>query len=294
MDTSERILEFMRINGPVIPAQVAREINSNILMASAHLSELSSRGKLKVSTIKVGTSPLYYLHGQEDQLQRFCQNLGEKEKKVYEELKSKCVLRDNELSPLVRVVLRTLKDFATPLQVNYKGASEIIWKWYMISDNEAEQLIKSLLMPQEKHEEIKKEIVQEEDEKKEKSSEQKTLKPVEMKKPLIKKRQNQKSNDSFAETVISYFNKNKIQTIETIEERGETDSIITIPSPVGMLMYFCRVKNKLKINEADVSALYIAAQSKMLPALLVTKGTMTKKAQEMLEREFKGMRVMRM
>ena len=66
MDKNQAILEIISRKGPVIPVQVSKEINDNVLMASARLSELLSSKKVKISSLKVGGSPLYYLPGQEE------------------------------------------------------------------------------------------------------------------------------------------------------------------------------------------------------------------------------------
>src|SRR3990167_1443000 len=99
-DNREKIIGFIREKGPILPVEVGKFINTSILMASAHLSELSSADKVKISHVKVGSSPLYYLPGQEAQLQRFSENLHEKEKRAYSLLFQKKILKDNELEPL--------------------------------------------------------------------------------------------------------------------------------------------------------------------------------------------------
>jgi len=149
-DNREKILQYVRMKGPVLPADIGKQINSNILFASAHLSELSSNGKVKVSSIKVGGSPLYYLPGQESMLQRFADDLGEKDKRAYNLLHEKKVLRDIELEPLMRVALRGIKDFAIPLQVNLEGNSEIFWRWQEVTNQQAEELIRPLFVKEEK------------------------------------------------------------------------------------------------------------------------------------------------
>ena len=125
MNPEEKIIQLIKSKGPVIPAQISKEIETNIIMASAYLSELSSNNLVKISNIKIGGSPLYYLPGQEHKLQDFANNLHEKEKKSYDLLKQKKILRDLNLDPVVRVTLRQIKDFAIPLKVDYKGNSEI-------------------------------------------------------------------------------------------------------------------------------------------------------------------------
>ncbi len=145
MDIKEKILDFIKNKGPVLPVEISKEINSDILMASAHLSELTSNKKLRISSVKVGSSPLYYLPGQEEQLQNFSSTLQEKEKRTYDLLSQKKVLRDSELDPLSRTTVRQIKDFAVPLKVNHKGNTEIFWRWYLLPTEEAEKTIKLMI-----------------------------------------------------------------------------------------------------------------------------------------------------
>lgn len=149
-DVENKILGILRINGPVLPTQVAKVIEKNILMASAHLSELSERGLVFITNVKNGSSPFYYLKGQEEKLQQLSKFLNEKDQRTYNLLKDKRVLRDRDLEPLFRVGMRTIKDFAVPLQVRTKEGSEIFWKWYMMNNDEASKLIKDIIDPEAK------------------------------------------------------------------------------------------------------------------------------------------------
>ena len=71
--------------------------------------------------------------------------MNDKEKKAYDRLNENKILRDKEQEPVIRVALREIKDFALPLNVKYDNTTEIFWKWHMLNDQEAEQLIKSKL-----------------------------------------------------------------------------------------------------------------------------------------------------
>ena len=83
MDDQDKILHFLQMTGPTIPGKVAKHIHTEILFASAHLSDLSAQGKVKISHLKIGGSPLYYLSGQEEHLFGFAQNnLNPKDLKV--------------------------------------------------------------------------------------------------------------------------------------------------------------------------------------------------------------------
>ncbi len=137
MTDQERIMTFIRAVGPTIPSKVAKQINTQILLASAHLSDLSAQGKVKISSLKVGGTPLYYLPGQESQLYGFAAgNLNPKDFQVLELLRDRKVLREKDLDLLSKVALRNLKDFAMPMQVTTQDRTELFWRWHTLSDEE--------------------------------------------------------------------------------------------------------------------------------------------------------------
>jgi len=146
MNKNSTILELVKQKGPILPVQISKEINDNILMTSARLSELLTNKQIKISHIKVGGSPLYYVQGQETRLSDYSDNLVEKEKEAYDLLRQNRILRDAEQAPAIRVALRQIKDYSIPLQVNYQDKKEIFWKWYMMDNNDAYPLIKSALL----------------------------------------------------------------------------------------------------------------------------------------------------
>lgn len=155
MADDEKILSIVRLNGPVLPVDIAKGLKTNILIASAYLSELVARKKIKISSVKVGGSPVYYVPGQEAKLDKFAENLNEKELRAYEVLKEKKMLRDEQLTPLMRVALRQISDFAVPLNVTFEGKQELFWKWYLVKDEEITPLIQKELGGVEKKEETK-------------------------------------------------------------------------------------------------------------------------------------------
>jgi len=288
VDIKDSILQFMGVKGPVLPADIAKHIDSNILMASAHLSELSSNGKLKISNIKVGGSPLYFIPGQESQLQNFADNLHEKEKKAYDMLLQGKVLRDKELDPVIRVALRAIKDYAVPLQVNFQGVSEIFWRWYLLTNKEAEELIKPLLKG------TTKEKVEQPGELQKKidpgSAGQNVQKAVEQPAKRIVKKKPKIDGNLFLGNVSAYFNKNNVNILsKEVIRKTEIDFIVQVPSAVGTLEYYCKAKNKKKINDTDLASAFAQGQLRKLPVLLVTNGELTKRAKEMLQKDFKGM-----
>ncbi|MBT4805461.1 hypothetical protein HON71_04780 [Candidatus Woesearchaeota archaeon] len=142
----DKILNFLKVTGPTLPTKVAKNINTDILLASAHLSDLSSQGKVKISKLKIGGSPLYFLPGQESQLYDFASgNINSKDLLVLDQLKEKNILRESNLELIQRVGLRNLPDFAVPLNVRVGEEIELFWKWHLLSNDEANQMIGTLL-----------------------------------------------------------------------------------------------------------------------------------------------------
>ena len=86
----QKILKILRIKGPSLPVPISREIEMSPMFASAILAELVGEGRINLSNLKVGSSPLYLLPEQEQKLESFAEsNLGGFEKQAYLKLKQK-------------------------------------------------------------------------------------------------------------------------------------------------------------------------------------------------------------
>ncbi len=145
-DTSEikkKIFFVLGQRGPSLPVHIAKGTGLSMLFASAFLSELLSERKIRISHMKVGNSPIYYLPGQEAKLENFAHHLESKEKEAFTLLQNKKILKDSEQSPAIRVALRYIKDFAIP----FKKEDEICWKYYLIPESQLE-LIQPKLEPE--------------------------------------------------------------------------------------------------------------------------------------------------
>jgi len=272
---AQRVLEIVRAKGPVIPTQISKEIGTNSILASALLSELVGNNDLRISNVKIGGTPLYYAPGHK--LQQYTKYLHEKEIRAYDLLKDAVVLRDKVLDPVMRVALRQIKDFAVPLKVAVKDEVETFWKWYMNSNVEAEPIIKKLLGGDKK---VTSPAV-------EKSPvEQRTLKVQKTKKIV-------KDSGDFVKKVLDYFTRNNIEVLERFESKrkAEVEFLVSVPSPLGSIKYYCAAKNKKTCSDGDLSTSYVKGQNKKLPVLFLTTGKLTKSAAEMLEKEFSAMNI---
>lgn len=289
-------MQFLRMNGPSLPSKIGKLLNTDLLLASAHLSDLISQGKVKVSSLKIGGSPLYYMPGQEQQLAQYASgNMNPKDVQVLNSLQEKKLLREAQLPLLDKVALRSLKDFAVPLQVTVDGKKELFWKWHLCSAQEANDLLSVYFVPAPQEIELAAEPKL--------AARPESALPaqttliaspisensgVEEKKVPTKPQERvkrKKQEEEFFPEVEEICKKLKIsiEQKETIRKNAELELIIKVPSAVGVMTYFCKAKNKAKCDEKDLSAAYMQAQIKKLPLLLLYTGELTAKAKEMLE-----------
>jgi len=277
MENQEKVLQIVKEKGPVLPVHIAKEIGVDILLASAMLSELTSNKQAKVTHVKIGGSPLYYVVGQEPKLINLYNKLNDKEKKAYDLLKSRKIIKDNRQEPVIRAALRQIRDFAKPIEVTIGDKKEIFWKWFLITNTELQFLIKDKLkkkVPERKRPE---------EEKKEET------KPKEQKPETIFK----DTTTGFISEVRKFFNENKIEIFDskTIRKNSDMEFTVKIPTSVGFQKYYCRAKKKKRCNEGDISSAYVQGEFKKMPVLFLIKGDFTKKAKEMLNNEFKNITI---
>ncbi|MEM2131622.1 MAG: hypothetical protein QXR96_03805, partial [Candidatus Woesearchaeota archaeon] len=303
-----------------------------------------------------------YCEGQEPKLDILYKFLPGKEKEAYNFLKEKKVVRENELEPAIRVAIKNLKDFAKPLEVNVNNNKEnnnnkeIFWKWYLLSNNDAENIIRETII---KENNIKKEIKDKNLEKTNLAEEQENIKKPEIvniikddvktiketfvknnekkieqeKKNISEKNENlikqedkkdiltkesinnkkteteqniktqlnkmlvlnvdellENNKDSFFGEILELFKKNNVELLnyKIIRKNSDIELNIIINTPLGKLNYFCKAKDKKKIDDKELSSVFVLSQMMKLPVLYISKGDLTKKAKERLEKEFKN------
>jgi hypothetical protein len=301
---------------PVQPTEVAKELHTNSMLASAMLSEMAEKDLLKVSALKVGSSPVYYHPNHPEHLLNFVQHLHEKDRRTVALLQEKSVLRDQGLDVLTRVSLRTVKDFALPLEVSIDGVKEIFWKLYTLTDEQAAELIRQSLQPPEPAQEVKPAKSRKPRVRKPKLQQTLTVaEPAVASEPVLPGEQaaatqaapispsvpqqetaapvsNVVSADPFLQQLTTFFTANNIKILEQVvlKKKNEYDFLLQLPSPVGQLHYYCKAKNKAKVAEADLSHAFVQGQLKKLPVLFLAPGQLTKPAQELLK-ELKGLTV---
>ncbi len=142
----EEVLRVVKTRGPVIPNEIKKVLKvGDTILLGAMLSELATNGFVKVSKTKLGGSPFYYDPARPESLERIAVHLNEKERRSYELLRAQGILCDEEQDALTRVTLRAIKDYAVPLTVTTPTGPKLFWKYFILSDAEAERRIRQHL-----------------------------------------------------------------------------------------------------------------------------------------------------
>jgi len=272
-DTSqikEKILFTLKRRGPCLPVHIASEIETSILFASAFLSELVSEKKIKMSYMKVGSSLIYFIPGQEYLLERFSQYLKNKERDSFELLKNNKFLVDSKQDPAIRVALRAIRDFAIP----FKEGKEIIWRYFTTPESEF-KVTKKVEEPKvEKRKELS--IFEEG----EKESIKKSVKKVPVKKTVKKTSASQKKNEKFFNKVKEFLAEKSIGILD-IEGFSKADLILKIID--GGVEKLLIAYNKKRIIEADLLKAHKKASEYNLPYIILSLGDPSKKLENFIE-----------
>jgi hypothetical protein len=268
LNARTKIVDILKTKGPSLPVQIASQTEISSLFAGALLSELAADKIIKISHMKVGGSPLYFIKGQEALLEKFHPSLPGKEKEAFLLLRKYKMLDDKEQEPAIRVALRNLHDFAFPLLKEGK----VLWRFYSTSEQEVG------INPKKAKTEVGKpatKIV------KETVKKQKEL-DLGLKKPnpkpiIITKKEKGKSD--FVLKIINSLQSNNMQILEEKDiKKKEFSAIINISSALGGIKFFCIAKDKKKITESDLRVIVQKTQTLKMPALVIFPSEINKKA----------------
>lgn len=259
-DTSlikEKIVSIFERRGPLLPVHIAKEIGLSILFTSAFLSELLSENKIKMSNMRVGNSPIYFISNQENMLENFSEHLKSKEKEAFLLIKEKKFLKDSEQEPAIRVALRAIKDFAIPFREN----EEIYWRYFNVLEIDFEE---SKIKKTEKASKLNLE-------------EKEKIKP---KKKIIRKQISQKKNERFFEKIKKFLSEKSIEILE-IEGFSKNDIILRIKENGSEKLLIAY--NKKRITETDLIKAHKKSLNLNLQYVILSLGDLPKKLEEFLK-----------
>lgn len=321
--TSDDVLKVVKTSGPIVPnkiKQILKQQDSTVI--GAMLSELVRQKLVGITIAKLGGSPFYYDISKPHLLEGIIRHLNEKDRATVNLLKEKKVLIDKEQSPLTRVSLRNVKDFAYSFSIMINGEENLVWRYFLISEENARKIITSIFSPKEEKKVVKvieekpktrteenkgvtqvveglRKLIEEKlhtgvAEKKEKGKEDIALDVREEKKIKITEKIEKRELtqiDSWTSEVFSLLKNKDVDIISNkiIRKNQEIELLLDVPSGFSKIRMFCKAKNKKKINDKDLASALLQAQQHRLPCLFIAKGEVTKKAKQMLEGELKGL-----
>jgi len=259
----EKIIEVIKRRGPSLPIQISKEVGLSSLFISAFLSELAGEKRLKISHLKVGGSPLYFLEGQEEQLEKFYNYMHPREAEAFLLLKEKKILKDTEQKPAIRIALRSIHDFA----VGFKKDEEIFWRYALTPESE----IISILEPKMEPEKMQAENIPEK---------QKIIEIENISEKEVRKKQ---TPEIFLEEVKSYLTQKNIELV-SLESYNKKEVISKVrfnltPEKIHLLLAY----NKKKINDKELLKAYKKAIKYQLDYMILFKGEISKKLKDTIE-----------
>ncbi len=301
----ERILSSLRLRGPSLPVQISNELKVETLFVSAFLSELKAENRIKISNMKVGSSPLYYLPEHELQLENFIQHLNHREKEAFQMLKRNKVLEDKKQEPVVRVALREIKDFASPISVKIEGEIVTLWRYFSLTDTEFNEIANKVVFGEKENRkeevkekpkedfEIKVEGVREEANKEReivkksafevKDMEERIDKRVEAKKMLKVLLAKTEVESEFLNKIKTHLKSKDIEILEVfLNKKKELEMKIRIDTLFGKQEFYFIAKDKKRISDDDLTITLQKAQNAKMPAILGSTGELNNKAKEYL------------
>ncbi|MDP7520935.1 MAG: hypothetical protein QF567_01730 [Candidatus Pacearchaeota archaeon] len=255
----EKIISIFKIRGPSLPVHIASRIGLSILFTSAFLAELVSDRKIIISNMRVGSSPIYFIKGQELMLERFSQHLQSKEKEAFILLKERKILDDKKQEPAIRVALRSIRDFAIP----FRKDEDIFWRYFTIKEPEIKEIQKPIKS-------IEKRIIQEKQELETKE------KP---KRKPIRKKISQKKNEKFFNKVKEFLLEKSIEILDIKDFNKDNLTLKIRDNGKEQLLI---AYNKKRINESDLIKIHKKSLELNLPYIILSLGETPKKLDELI------------
>ena len=99
-----------------------------------------------------------------------------------------------------------------------------------------------------------------------------------------------KEENNVFDSVDKYFQGNEVYVIsqDSIRKGKEINFVVDIPTVLGKLRYFVKVRSKKSISDKDIQSAWDEGNKKKLPVLFLTDGSLTKKAEKYLNDNVSG------
>lgn len=102
--------------------------------------------------------------------------------------------------------------------------------------------------------------------------------------------------DGLLSEISEKLSKKQVTILSCIvaKKNSDLDLTLKVPTALGFATYYAKAKKKKKSNDADLSQTFVKAQMLHLPGAYISFGDLTKKAEEMLKKDFAGLLVIKL
>ncbi len=261
----EKIVEFIRENGPTLPVQIVSKTGGNSFVASAYLSDLVDKKEILQSDERIGSVPLYYLKGQEDLLKEKIADLNLSVKTARNFQKKKVVETPDLESKR--------KDFDRRLKMIEDEETHREEKKKSALDKARELIKKTVQKPRIEVPRLKLEVP--------KPIEQpKIEKLVEVRPKVVETIE----EPTFSKRASEFLETSGVEILKSENLTANSGAfIVRAPSSVGPLKFYVKLWSKKRLNKSDVAESYALALEKKLPVIILTNGTVAKTTRKYLK-----------
>ncbi|MGV8150451.1 MAG: hypothetical protein ACP5NV_01860 [Candidatus Woesearchaeota archaeon] len=298
----EKILEVVR-QGPTVPSRIVKIVGGDTMLIGAILSTMISTGEVKYSTLKIGGSPVYYIPDQEPRLEEFVKYLNDKDQKTVMLLKDQKILKDSTQDPLTKVSLKTIKDFAKTFEIEQSGKKELFYRYFLVSREDAVSIaISSLKIQEQTPPTVSVDDKNSSSDKSATTRDEVLEEPTTMRQDIVSEKiavehkvshtrdVKSDSKSDFFELIKAYIHEKNLDIIGKEKIKKSEYNLILKNHDKNDYIY-CVAKDKKTINEGDLSTAFVFAHQKKMPCIFLMTGHLTKKAENMSEKEFKDMTI---
>ena len=261
----EKIVEFIRENGPTLPVQIVSKTGGNSFVASAYLSDLVDKKEILQSEERVGSVPLYYLKGQEDLLKKKIDDLN-LSVKTARSFQKKKVVETPELESKRKDFDRRLKMIEDEETHREEKKSAL---------EKARELIKKTV------ERPKLEVPKPKLDIPEPVEKPKNVEPRRVERPKAVEKFEELS---FSKRALEFLEKLNVDILKSDKLTANSGAfIVRAPSSVGPLKFYVKIWGKKRLNKSDVAESYALALEKKMPVIILTNGTVAKTTRKYLK-----------
>ena len=144
--TKDNVLNFIKGEKYVVPADIASKFNITTTLSSVTLSQLVKEKKIFSTSIKAGENP-YFLHIEKKEV---LIELGEKilsglKKELFNTIKNKQIINEVTLTIQQKLAINEMVDFVKKIEFEYKTKKFIFFVWFLRDlENTKKEIISAL------------------------------------------------------------------------------------------------------------------------------------------------------